>query len=299
MAYDENIYAKIVSGELSESEIDRLRTSGEWDEIQEILEVADTLELPSHNKQVGYEKLLKKRNDRSSRTLLKVLRPMVLGLAALLVCVLGYLFLFDSTVEIAASNGETANVILPDNSTVVLNAGSKLTYSKSNKRNKKRVVELIGEGLFKVQTGNTFIVETDKGRVEVLGTEFNVRTWSDRLEVECYEGSVLVDSGEESVVIKKGQGVFVISDGINSPREIENSGPFWKDGVSRFQNIPIKEVFSELERQYNMHVTLPNLNGNFNGRFGHDNLKVALEDICLPLNLSFTITEDKNVIISE
>ena len=39
MAYDKNIYARIVSNEVSEEEIAQLKSSGEWEEIQQILQM--------------------------------------------------------------------------------------------------------------------------------------------------------------------------------------------------------------------------------------------------------------------
>ena len=70
---------------------------------------------------------------------------------------------------------ESKTVLLPDQSTVRLNAGSFFTYDAAT-WDDARTVELHGEAFFDVKkNGVPFTVTTSNSRVQVLGTTFNVR----------------------------------------------------------------------------------------------------------------------------
>jgi len=67
-------------------------------------------------------------------------------------------------------------ITLPDGSTVILHAGSKLDYPVSFNGN-TREVNLIGEGYFDVQhdPARPFIIHTGHLKTTVLGTAFNIK----------------------------------------------------------------------------------------------------------------------------
>ena len=79
-------------------------------------------------------------------------------------------------------------VQLPDGSIAYLNSNSHIEY---NKYFKKRIVKQYGEVFYDVTKGNTsFIVETELGDIQVIGTKFNVKSSLDELELEVEEGIV-------------------------------------------------------------------------------------------------------------
>lgn len=92
--------------------------------------------------------------------------------------------------------GETQAVVLPDGSKVWLNALSSLKYPASFASSKDRRVELTGEGYFEIEKdgAHPFIVSTDKQEVEVLGTHFNINSYTDEMATKTtlLEGSVKV-----------------------------------------------------------------------------------------------------------
>ncbi|UII29625.1 FecR family protein [Fulvivirga ulvae] len=94
-------------------------------------------------------------------------------------------------------------VELPDGSIVYLNHHSAVNY---NKGFEARIVEVSGEAFFEVAKANIpFVVRTVHGEVKVLGTEFNVKTATDELEVEVEEGVVELKTSSEIQEVKKGQ----------------------------------------------------------------------------------------------
>lgn len=94
-------------------------------------------------------------------------------------------------------------VELPDGSVVYLNHHSAVDYDKDFEA---RIVEITGEAFFEVAKANIpFVVKTVHGEVKVLGTEFNVKTAADELEVEVEEGVVEMKASSETQKVKKGQ----------------------------------------------------------------------------------------------
>ena len=105
--------------------------------------------------------------------------------------------------EVSASLGSKSEIVLPDNTHVWLNAGSKIKYSTSFNRN-NRMIYLEGEGYFKV-AGNKelpFIVDAFGFEVKAIGTEFNVKAYKDdaTIETTMVEGKVTLQHSRENIL---------------------------------------------------------------------------------------------------
>lgn len=81
--------------------------------------------------------------------------------------------------------GKRSKISLPDGSQVWLNADSKLTYTEDFGE-KKRELSLTGEAFFDVvkNPDKPFIIHVDKASVRVLGTSFNVKSYSSDASIE-------------------------------------------------------------------------------------------------------------------
>lgn len=99
--------------------------------------------------------------------------------------------------ESATTAGKLLKVLLPDSTVVYLNAESRLQYPEAFTGD-NRTVSLQGEAFFEVkQDGqHPFFVTTDKLRVQVLGTSFNVRSYHDDEAI-----AVAVATGKVSVTV--------------------------------------------------------------------------------------------------
>lgn len=122
-------------------------------------------------------------------------------------------------------------VELPDNTVVYLNQNSSISYDEEFD---SRHIKLTGEAFFSVTEGDSpFVIETDLGEVTVLGTEFNVNTTKEDIEIEVEQGNVELKSisnqlkkeikqGEKAIlkisdqVIKKGKAEFKHNAWINN-----------------------------------------------------------------------------------
>jgi transmembrane sensor len=115
-------------------------------------------------------------------------------------------------VEYQTAYGETRSITLPDGSSVVLNANSKLTVFSDWNEQPEREIMLDGEAFFSVvhKTNNQpFKVITAEGvTVEVLGTTFNVYNRTNGTKVVLNSGQIrlnLPTEQSETVLMKPGE----------------------------------------------------------------------------------------------
>ncbi|SDG50342.1 protein of unknown function [Pedobacter terrae] len=159
---------------------------------------------------------------------------------------------------LSTANGETYQVRLPDGSMVYLNAASSLTYATSLIENGRRVVTLHGEGYFEIHKDkkHPFIVKTEKQEVEVLGTHFNINSYSDEAAVSTtlLQGSVKVRTGKKEQMLKPGE------QSVNDGKTIKvnqidvDSSIDWKNGDFNLDGVEFKIAMRKIARWYNVEV---------------------------------------------
>ncbi len=201
-------------------------------------------------------------------------------------------FSFTDT-DYVTKAGEQKEVKLPDGSVATLNAMSKLGFSATEWTD-SRTVALEGEAYFKVKKGKTFSIRTEQGKVEVVGTVFNVYARGEELEVKCAEGKVQVINPEETerVLLKKGEQVTVLR-GQMQKRQGLAFYPKWFKGESAFRSAPLERVFGEIERQFGVKVLADSLGErSFSGKFVHSDLKKAVKMVCDPMKLNCEVRGD-------
>lgn len=184
---------------------------------------------------------------------------------------------------------------LPDGSEVSINAASNITYTSQEWQN-KRTVLLEGEAFFSVEKGQPFIVKTELGEVKVLGTSFNVEVRNDIFRVNCYTGSVQVSTlNGDTIILKPQEGTQLVNNQL-VPKAIRNQNDIaWQQQIHHFIETPLAEVFSELERQYPVTINYPPALEErlYTGFFKNDNLEQALQSICWPMKLTFSINQQQ------
>jgi ferric-dicitrate binding protein FerR (iron transport regulator) len=162
--------------------------------------------------------------------------------------------------KIETPRGGQYQIDLPDGSRVWLNAASVLKFPAVF-RGDERLVELTGEAFFEVSPNKLmpFKIQTQSQTVEVLGTRFNINSYSNELDVKTtlVEGSVKISgtSTNQVTYLKPGQ------QAINS-----NHGPMrlitvntdqmtaWKSGRFVFNDMELENIMRQLERWYDVEV---------------------------------------------
>ncbi len=297
----EELIQKWLNNDLSEEELKAFQSLEEYAFYTGIVEDAQRFKAPAFNPSKTVDQLMAYQKESSVRKSTTPWYGMALKIAAAVAILLvAYLFFFGShtTTTFSTEVAETRVLNLPDGSKVTLNAVSSLSYDPENWES-NRELKLVGEALFEVTPGSDFVVNTANGEVAVLGTIFNVNARSNGLHVACYEGKVRVSAGTKNKKIAVGESVSIVEDKLTSGR-VSNLKPGWINGVSRFSGQNINEVFAELERQFDVNVTTidVNLSKKFTGAFSNKHLDSALQSITQPMNLHYTLSNDKEVIIT-
>ena len=135
--------------------------------------------------------------------------------AAVLVFGITALFFLSNSdqLEYRTKFGETKTILLPDSSTVILNANSQLAFDKNWDQLSTREIWLNGEAYFSVvhkQDHQPFKVITPGGiAVEVLGTTFNVYHREVETKVLLNSGQITlsfpVEKNEKKILMKPGE----------------------------------------------------------------------------------------------
>lgn len=161
------------------------------------------------------------------------------------------------TRKLSTPRGMDFRVLLPDSSEVWLNAESTIEFPVAFNSGERRV-ELHGEAYFKVARNEQipFVVHTDRMKVSVLGTEFNLRAYdTDVSSLALVKGSVQVSSDGDEVLLSPGQEVECSREGSLLVRDIDTYYVTqWTEGRFYFDDKPLVEVLKELGRWYNLGV---------------------------------------------
>jgi ferric-dicitrate binding protein FerR (iron transport regulator) len=184
---------------------------------------------------------------------------------------------------------------LPDRSTVVLSAGSRLERPASFD-GQARTVRLQGEAFFSVtpDVKSPFIVHAGDVDIKVIGTAFNVKTGKDSVVVQVESGAVLLFNATDSVVIKGGmQGVYRAGTRSFHLTQAEDANDYaYATRVFRFQDTRLESVAKTLEKAYNIKIVLENeklADCTISTAFADMPLQYVLEVIAASLAIQYRI----------
>lgn len=164
--------------------------------------------------------------------------------------------------ELIIPRGGEYSLCLSDGTVVHLNSESRLKYPVTFS-GEERQVWLEGEAYFEVKksAGKRFIVSSSGVDVTVLGTKFNVTSYSGSGKVittlveGCVEVSVENQPGKQSRLQPDQQAVFDQLTGELKTREVDVLlYTSWKDGYYTFEQQPIGEIMEILARWYDIDI---------------------------------------------
>ncbi|KIO78351.1 hypothetical protein TH53_04270 [Pedobacter lusitanus] len=168
---------------------------------------------------------------------------------------------------ISTAAGENYQVILPDGSKIKLNAKSSLKYPASFAGNTDRRVELSGEAYFEVAKDkkHPFKVKTNAQEVEVLGTHFNINSYTDHAATQTtlLEGSVKVsplgytdlkERAAHAVLLKPGEQAVQKANSITTASADIEQAVAWKEGWFFFKSTRLQDVLGEAAKWYDLEI---------------------------------------------
>lgn len=160
-------------------------------------------------------------------------------------------------------NGGIYEIELPDGSKVWLNSETSLKFPTQFVGN-QRVVSVDGEAYFEIQKDKKkpFIVKSQMADVTVLGTHFNVSTYSEDayFATTLLEGSVQLSTSnheDANVILKPGQKGILVKEG-GSNIEVKEVNVYqdiaWKDGKFYFEKENLGSIVVKLSRWYKVDI---------------------------------------------
>ena len=219
-----------------------------------------------------------------------------------------------TTSEVSTRMGSRTQLVLPDGSTVWLNAGSKLVYNKDF-GSTTREVSLVGEAFFDVthMTDMPFTIETPLMQVKVLGTSFNIKAYPNEstTETSVIRGRVEVSPrkrpGEKffltaneklvlSNVLEKNEKnsknkipAVLVSNITYSKKDSTVVETSWVENKLVFDDEPFVSVATKMERWYGVQIVFADKKTeqiHLTGTLVNESIQEALEALQLTSNFS-------------
>lgn len=227
---------------------------------------------------------------------------------------------------VATQNGSRTKTLLPDGTTVWLNAGSKI-YFDNDFAGATREVKLEGEAYFDVtkNPNRPFIVHAGGINIRVLGTVFNVRSYPADKTVETTlihglvqvtrngypkQKPVFIHPNEKLVidkVLESGEGsaakniteqkdkpepVIKLAQLDSTVKEADRVETAWVYNRLEFRGENFEELAGKLERWYNVSIVFEDEKVKqltFNGSFERETIEQACMALKAAVPFSFTI----------
>lgn len=210
---------------------------------------------------------------------------------------------------VAVPAGQRAQITLADGTRVWLNAKSTLTYA-SNFGRTERNITLEGEAYFEVAKNKEipFYVNTEKNKVRVVGTSFNVCAYKDSKEFETTLVEGIVDiyaAGKEHPIARLQKNEFFADYDGKLKKTVLPSYDYlrWKEGLYCFDDSELSHILNRLELYYNVKITVKNkklLSHRYTAKFKEqDGIEHILKVIQKDQDFKYYINEEKDHITIE
>lgn len=159
---------------------------------------------------------------------------------------------------LTTDSGQTFRVKLSDGSIVILNAASSLKYSADLGREGSRKVYLTGEGYFEIASdpSNPFSVNVLGQQIEVLGTRFNVNSYTGEPDIRTvlFEGAVKVTARGRSHRLEPGQQAINDGTSIRVNQADTEQALDWINGEFALNGLDFRTAMRKIARWYQVDV---------------------------------------------
>jgi ferric-dicitrate binding protein FerR (iron transport regulator) len=294
---EKNDILKWLNRETSDEELLRLKETKNFKTLEKIAHYSAQIETPKVDVKEALAALkIKTQNSSKKGKFVQFNFKQLYKYAAAIVVLVAtsYFLLFNNTSSFKTKFAQTKTFNLPDNSEVILNANSEISYAEKDWKTNRNLT-LKGEAYFKVQKGKKFTVNTEIGQVTVLGTQFNVKKRANYFEVKTFEGLVSVTYKNKEVKLPRGTIFKVVNGVIDATNTFDVNEKSWLQKESNFKSIALRFVLAEIENQFEYTIETKDIDLDilYSGGFTHTDINIALQSITIPLQLSYKIDGKK------
>lgn len=218
---------------------------------------------------------------------------------------------YQSMIVIRTGSGVLQTVLLPDSSTVRLNANSSVAYRRAWKWLSKREVYTTGEALLEVKhlnkdmadirEGERFMAYTGDLAVEVLGTKFNLKNRDHKVIVSLLEGRIalhsLKNAGETKILVP-GDVVVDGSQGLRYVRADKKAAQqtvSWTQKTLIGENLTVADLTNEFRYVYGKEIIISDpalLNRKIDGRISLNSQESIIYSIANILQANIRMGKD-------
>lgn len=190
---------------------------------------------------------------------------------------------------------------LADGTKVWVNALSQLKFPAQFSQKERRVF-LDGEAYFEVTPNaeQPFIVESKGNEIKVLGTHFNINSYSDQVRTTLAEGRVEVRQNNQRVELFPGEYASSFRDNLVKGKADLAHDLAWHNNEFYFKKETITNIAHQLSRWYDLDVTFRGdvqLDKEYTGSIERDvKLSQVLEMLSYVSNLKFEVEGNKLII---
>jgi ferric-dicitrate binding protein FerR (iron transport regulator) len=207
--------------------------------------------------------------------------------------------------EIHVPSGQRLYITLADGSSVWLSPQSKIKLPNEFKRG-NRIIELDGEGFFTVvkDEKKPFIVKSKGYNIEVLGTKFNLFSYSKnpKYEVHLIEGKIQAYSDlskEDAVILSPAEKVSLQNGKLVKSMSYFDNEEFLTNGIYNFQATPFVEILEYLALWYDVRFEIKGsvmLTTKVNAKFRlNDDIESILTALQNVFKFNFKCLDDNNI----
>ncbi len=220
----------------------------------------------------------------------------------------------DGSIYVSIENkNELKTIILPDQSSIVLQPNSIIKYSKQDFKQGLRIIHFEGDGFFEIKkdSASPFIINTKYYSTKVLGTSFNLQTEGENTEneisvktgkVAVYSTLIHIDSSEAILLTANQKLKF--SRAIKTPVALINieSEPA-EEAVNQldFDDSPVTEVLDILSKTYNVTIDYDYerlSKCKITAKLSDEPLTEKINLICLAINAQYELNNETILIKS-
>jgi len=275
------LLAKWLNGTTTEKELELLRSEYDLEELSKILKAQESLELETTDGNAIWQRIEDEKKMDSVPKPKQRKSLWILGVIGLIIISFSLYIMYNGKVIITAPNGQVKEHYMADNTKISVSPNSQISYKEKDWIN-NRSIKLEGQAYFQVEKGTEFTVETAEGKVTVLGTEFEISERDNYMKVQCMEGSVRFEkSSKDYVILKQGDKAIINNSVISNVEKHEFKNAEFLSGNMKYESISFTDLGEELERFYNVEVTLKEefKNQNYTGILLLDDLDKAISYI--------------------
>ncbi|MBV7529698.1 FecR family protein [Chitinophaga sp. sic0106] len=192
--------------------------------------------------------------------------------------------------------GQQYKIVLSDGSEVWLNAATTLKFP-FHFSGGSREIYLDGEAYFKIAKDpqRPFVVHTALNDIDVLGTAFNINTYSSaNVQTSLTSGRVMVHNRQHTVqqLLQPGRQALYDGNSFSVQSFDEEEVLAWLEGTCYYHSMNLRELAGVASRFYGLEFTIANqqlLQQSFTGLMKRNSLEDFLSDLKITGNISYTI----------